>query len=220
VSDLRTRLIERLRTLADEHLPSVERALDRLEPRHADGPPEHSHWPHAPTHRLSELGTFIVTASTTNKDHLFRGPDRLALLENELLRLAKQYELVLEAWAVFSNHYHCVAHTTTKENPLPTFLAHLHTRTAAELNRLDGAAGRTVWFNYWDTRLTYQTSYLARLNYVHQNAVKHGLVARASLYPYCSAGWLERCATPAQVRTIYGFRTDRVRIEDDYSPVM
>jgi putative transposase len=219
VSDLRTRLIERLCRLPEEQLPEVQQLLDRLDRPAglAGGRPD---WPHAPTHRLSDLGTFVVTAATRNKEHLFRGADRLSLLEGELLRLARPYELAVEAWAVFSNHYHFVAHTTTADNPLARFLAHLHTATAAELNRRDGTPERAVWFNYWDTRLMFEKSYLARLNYVHQNAVKHGLVARANEYPWCSAAWFEGCATRSQVQTIYSFKIDRVHLDDDYAPIV
>lgn len=64
--------------------------------------------------------------------------------------------------------------------------------------------------------LTYEKSYLARLNYVHQNPVKHGLVPVANRYPWCSAGWFERTAQPAQVNTIYGFKFDTLKIFDDY----
>jgi putative transposase len=73
-----------------------------------------------------------------------------------------------------------------------------------------------VWHNFRETLLTYQKSYLARLNYVHHNAVKHGLVRVANQYPCCSAAWFERTATPAQVRTIYRFKTDRLQVFDDY----
>jgi putative transposase len=51
---------------------------------------------------------------------------------------------------------------------------------------------------------------------VHQNAVKHGLVAVANQYPWCSAAWFENAATPAQVKTIYAFKTDRLHVRDDY----
>ena len=68
-------------------------------------------------------------------------------------------------------------------------------------------------------RMTYEKSYLARLNYVHQNAVKHGLVRIANQYPWCSAGWFENAATRAQVKTIYGFKTDRLRVNDDFEPM-
>ena len=66
------------------------------------------------------------------------------------------------------------------------------------------------------TKLTHQHSYLTRLNYVHQNAVKHKLVPVANQYPWCSAAWFERVASPAQVKTIYGFKIDRVSVEDDF----
>ena len=221
MSDLRVRLIERLCQLPEDHLPHIQRALDALDREPCrNAAPARPDWPHAPAHRLSESGTFIVTAATQNKEHLFRGAERLSLLESTLLRLTRQAELVLEAWAVFSNHYHFVAHTTTPDNPLARFLSHLHIDTAAELNRLDDTPGRPVWFNYWDTRLTFERSYLARLNYVHQNAVRHGLVARATDYPWCSAAWFEGCATAAQVRTVYSFKTDRIHLDDDFEPVM
>ena len=75
-----------------------------------------------------------------------------------------------------------------------------------------------VWYNFWDTRLTFERSYLARLNYVHQNAVKHGLVPVANLYPWCSAAWFERTASPAQVKRIYRFKVEGVHVLDEFEP--
>jgi putative transposase len=95
-------------------------------------------------------------------------------------------------------------------------LTHLHADSARKLNRLDGQIGRTVWFNFWDTKLTNRRSYLARLNYVHQNPVKHGLVAMANQYRWCSAAWFERTVSPATVKTIYSFKTDKLKIYDDF----
>ena len=64
--------------------------------------------------------------------------------------------------------------------------------------------------------MTHEKSYFARLNYVHQNAVKHRLALNANAHPWCSAGWFERTATSAQVNTIYGFPTDRLKVLDEY----
>ena len=92
----------------------------------------------------------------------------------------------------------------------------LHEKTAVWINRLDRTPGRKVWHNFWETLLTYEKSYLARLKYVHQNPVKHGLVPLANRYPYCSAAWFEQTATPAQVKTIYGLPIDSVNVYDDF----
>jgi putative transposase len=215
---LRDRLLERIRRLPAEHLASVEQFLARLQSAAATPPPGRGDkaWPHAPVHRLSEHGTYLVTAGTLHKQHHFHCARRLEVLEEKLLELARHYGWQLEAWAVFSNHYHFVGHAPKDAGPLNDFLGHLHTVTATEINQLDRAAGRQVWHNFWETRLTYERSYLARLNYVHQNPVKHGLVRVANRYRWCSAAWLERTATPAQIQTIYSFKTDKLRVFDDF----
>jgi len=173
-------------------------------------------WPHAPVHRLSEAGTFMVTAGTLGKAHHFRGDDRLTILQDTLLQLADRYGWMLQAWAIFSNHYHFIANSPVEAASLPKFLGHLHAVTATAVNKLDGTPGRKVWFQYWDTKLTYEKSYFARLKYVHDNSVKHGLVTLPTDYQWCSASWFERTADPAFVKTVNSFKTDLLRIADDF----
>ncbi|MCU0786866.1 MAG: hypothetical protein MUC91_01540 [Verrucomicrobia bacterium] len=173
-------------------------------------------WPHAPIHKLTEHGVYMITAGTFKKLPLFARPDRLDLLERKLLEIASQHAWQIEAWAVFANHYHFVARGCPASAALRGMISRLHAESARELNRLDLKEGRRVWFNFWDTKLTYEKSYLARLNYVHQNAVKHGLVSAAHQYRWCSAAWFERVTTPARVQTIYSFKTDRLEVPDDF----
>jgi REP-associated tyrosine transposase len=173
-------------------------------------------WPHAPLHRLDTNGVFMITAATLYKEPLFRTPEKLTLLENSLLSLAKKYHWRLEAWAVFANHYHFIACSEDGALELDRMVKQLHEDTARELNRWNQVEGRSVWYNFWDTKLTCQRSYLARLNYVHQNPVKHGLVKVANQYRWCSAAWFERTAAPAMIKTIYSFKTDQLKIFDDF----
>src|SRR5262249_11539503 len=107
-------------------------------------------------------------------------------------------------------------HSQPASAPLNEFLGHVHSATATDVNGRDATPGRQVWYNFWETRLTYERSYLARLNYVHQNAVRHGLVRVAYQYRWCSAAWFERTARPAEVKTIYGFKIDQLRVLDDF----
>ena len=177
----------------------------------------HSKWPHAPEHRLAESGTYMVTASTYLKERVFSDNTRLEALHDGLLKYAKQYEWSLEAWAVFPNHYHFIAHSPAKgASNLNSFIKHFHANSGRWVNALDKLQDRKVWHNFWDTRLTYEKSYLARLNYVHQNAVKHGLVSHANQYRWCSAAWFERTASSAQINTIYRFKIDKLNIQDDF----
>jgi putative transposase len=173
-------------------------------------------WPHAPTHQLDSAGAYMVTAATYRKEPLFRSAKCLTLLCEQLLELAPKHGWKLEAWAVFPNHYHIVAMSEAKAETLSRLIGHLHTVTAKEINRQDETPGRKVWFQYWDSHLTYLRSYLARLNYVHCNAVRHGLVREPTQYLWCSAGWFEREAERPFYQTVMRMRSHRVNVRDDF----
>jgi putative transposase len=176
-------------------------------------------WPHAPPHYTGAKGVYFVTASTYGKCHHFRGSERLEVLQRGLLKVAADADWRLQAWSVFSNHYHFVAASPAKggsASSLSQMLARLHENTAKWVNRLDNAPGRKVWHNFRDTQLTFEKSWLARLHYVHANAVHHGLVRVASDYPWGSAAWFERTASPAFVKSVYSLKIDKVRVVDDF----
>ncbi len=172
-------------------------------------------WPHAPVHRLGAGGAFMVTCGTYLKLHHFRNQDRLDLLQDTLLRVAEEMDWRLQAWAVFSNHYHIVSMSPDDPSSLVTLIKRVHGATAVEVNRRDGTPGRKVWHQYFETALTYQGSYLARLKYVHENPVHHGLVRVATDYQWCSASWFERMAEKPFYKTVSSFKTDRLNVGDD-----
>jgi hypothetical protein len=150
LSDRRLRAVEQVLALPAGHFDALEQFLRRLatnQPDGGEGPVAgtvHRDWPHAPLHRLSEHGTYLVTAGTYRKDHHFGPPDRRDRLEAALLAAPKEAGWQLEAWAVFSNHYHFVGHAGAGSPPLSEWLAELHRGSAADVNQLDGAGGRQV----------------------------------------------------------------------------
>jgi putative transposase len=173
-------------------------------------------WHHAPLHRLAEQGIYMVTAGTMAKAHFFRNEDRLELLLTSLLGYAMEFGWQLQAWAVFSNHYHFIAASPENLDSLQRFLGKLHMKTAQTVNRLDGAGGRKVWYQFWDSHITFENSYWPRLRYVQENPVKHGLVPVAAQYRWCSAAWFERTADPAVRRKMESYRIDRLDINDSF----
>ena len=169
--------------------------------------------PGAPPRRKRGVLRHCGHASQTTA---FGLPAQRDLIEGLLLARTKEHGWQLEAWAVLANHYHFVGRDTPGAAGLRTFVGKFHSESARRLNRLDGVESRTVWYQFRDTRLTYQHAYLARLNYVHQNPVRHGLVRVANQYPWCSAAWFERTASPAQVKTVYRMKIDQVRVVDGF----
>ncbi len=175
-----------------------------------------SDWPHAPVHRLDAVGAYMVTAGMYRKAHLLNTPTKLDFVCDMLFRVAGELNWHLQAWAVLGNHYHFVAISPEQAATLRKLISKLHTLTARELNRADSTPGRRVWYQYWDTQLTYERSYFARLRYVHQNPVHHGVATAATQYRWCSAAWFERNAAPAFQKTVGSFKADRLRVKDDF----
>ena len=157
----------------------------------------------------------MVTGSTLHKAKLFNSAAKLNYLECELLGMLHKFGWRPQAWAAFPNHYHFVA--IAPENPnLATLIERLHGRTSHGLNSMDAVRGRKVWFQYFDTALTYEKSYLARLSYVHRNAVKHGIARVPEAYRWCSARWFLEHGTNAQIEAIMSLPIDQVNVIDDF----
>ena len=160
----------------------------------------------------------MVTGATYQKAHHLRTARHLDLVLNSLLAGADEFGWLGQAWAVMSNHYHFVAISPARPESLRDFVSKLHAQTARRINELDAAPGRRVWYQFWDSHITYERSYFARLKYVHENPVHHGLVAAAVNYRWCSAAWFEREADSAFRKTVASFKTDRISVFDSFEP--
>ncbi len=168
-------------------------------------------WPHAPVHWQFEPGIYMVTASTYRRLPHLKPPARKDFFLETLFATAEEFGWELHAWTVLHEHYHFIARSP-EDATLRRFIAKLHAVTARTFNWEDGTSGRKVRFQYWDTHLTYQRSYLVRLRYVHLNPVKHGLVKDPLQHPWCSAQWFEASAPAAFVRVVNTLKVDKVKV--------
>src|SRR5438034_11228991 len=94
-------------------------------------------WPHAPPHYFTPHGIYIITAATLHRKRLFDSGAKLDLFRDTTFELAKNYALILQAWAFFPNHCHLVI---SFENPTTAhcrFVRYLHRELASRLNRRD-----------------------------------------------------------------------------------
>ncbi len=167
-------------------------------------------------HSLSEQGVYMITAGTFQKQMLLDSPEKLTIARDLLFKYADQFGWKLQAWAIMRNHYHFVAFSPSRAESLKELVSRLHEYSAKKLNSIDADPGRKVWHNYWDSHITHKTSYFARLRYVHQNPVHHGVVENASNYKWCSQAWLEQNAERSFVNTLARFKTDHISVRDDF----
>jgi putative transposase len=108
-------------------------------------------WPHAPPHYFTPRGTCIITAAMLHRRSLFDLATKLNLLRGTTFELAKSYELILQAWAFFPNHYHLVVSFENTKTTHRDFMRHLHRELTMRLNRIDAIPGRRAMYDFWDT---------------------------------------------------------------------
>ena len=177
-------------------------------------------WHHAPEHRLYEPGTYMVTGGAYEKAPYLSSDNRKDEFLALLFELAEKFDWKLQAWAVLNNHYHFVGFSPLEDESgaqsLRTIVFELHRQSARRWNREDQSPTRKVWHNYWDSHITFQRSFYARLKYVHDNPVHHGLVDNAANYRWCSRAWVEKVGAPAFVKTLDSFQIDRLNVKDDF----
>jgi putative transposase len=177
--------------------------------------PSKCRWPHSPAHVHDAIGTFIVTSATYKKQHFVNSPSKLDFVQSTLFSVAEESAAALQAWAIFSNHYHFIA-SLGRPAALASMIRKFHSITARKVNEWDRTPSRRIWFQYWDSKLSFEKSYFARLHYVHRNPVHHGLVRAATQYPWCSAAWFEREAPRSFQQTIFSVPCDTVRVPDGF----
>lgn len=171
---------------------------------------------HNPPHYFVPNAMYIVTGAILHNQHLLHDDSRKFLVFEILLERASHWKWELEAWAILENHYHFIARAPEDPLTLETLIRQIHSKSAVELNKLDKTSERKVWHNYWDTCITFETSYYARLHYVHLNPVKHGLVENAEDYPFCSYRWFLDKANDDFQNVVMNQPINRVDVFDDF----
>ncbi|HBC88575.1 MAG TPA: hypothetical protein DCZ94_16635 [Lentisphaeria bacterium] len=173
-------------------------------------------WPHSPVHRLSERGAYMVTSGTYHRELLLNSHRKLTFFQDCLFDISKEFGWNLQAWAVMGNHFHFIASSPENPGNLRTFISKLHTLTSKKFNEMDNSQGRRVWYQYYDSHITYPQSYFARLKYVHNNPAHHGIVPVSEEYDWCSAAWFKRTSDKSFAGTVESFKTDNLNVYDDF----
>ena len=172
---------------------------------------------HNPPHLFVAGASYMITAATYQKLPYLLPDDRKAQLLDAIQYALSHGGWELVACAILHNHYHAVIRAPQSgADGLSPMVASVHKFTARRWNQADRTSGRSVWWNYWDTCLTNEASYYARVNYVHWNPVKHRLTERAELYAFSTYRvWLQQF--PAELRHIeHEYPFDRVKVYDEF----
>jgi putative transposase len=146
------------------------------------------------------MGLFITASTVQRAPHLL-APERRTWFTELLRSRAADCGIRVVAWVVLKEHYH-VGALPEEEAPVEVnrWLTAVHSESSLHWNQEEGCPGRQVWYQFWDRTLWTEGDFWSRVNYIHQNPVKHGYVAVAAEYEWCSLrGFEERSEPRAEV---------------------
>ena len=189
---------------------------------------------HNPPHLFKDDVKYFITASTYKKlPHLNANAAKEKLLQSLYLAFDK-YNWEIEDWVILNNHYHLMTNATDTPSVLPAVMREAHRFTALWIKkhisdnshqtyRQEEIQGETyrekpskIFYNYWDTCITYERSYLTRLTYLWLNPVKHGIVEKAEDWKYGSYYYRYRKDIETVTRLIKEYPSNRVNVKDDF----
>jgi putative transposase len=155
----------------------------------------------------------MVTGSVLYGKPFLDSNDKLANFCETLFERARILAWSLEAWFVLPTHYHFIARSPEDALSLKALVQGVHSINAKFVNRMDGTPGRKVWYNYWDSCIQNEASYLARMRYVMMNPVKHGLVQNPEDYQFSSYRYFVENSEPEFQQSVLATRDD-VQVEE------
>ncbi|SEH04911.1 REP-associated tyrosine transposase [Candidatus Venteria ishoeyi] len=146
----------------------------------------HRPW-HSPPH-LALQGEQVYILSVACYEHapiIGKNHQRLQECVDCLLPIYREYCKEIHAWVVLPNHYHALL-TTENLDILRKSLGQFHGSSSYRWNGEDNRRGRKVWHNCSDRVMRSERHFYTSLNYIHHNAVKHGLVEHWQDWAYSS----------------------------------
>ncbi len=154
-----------------------------------------------PPHIYQDETIYFITARTKNRENFFNTQRKCSLFSEVFERSLKKFDFGMIGWVLNPNHYHILIEVSDG-SMLGRFVQNLHSNLARIINKLERSEGRQIWYQYWDRCIRSERDLYTRLNYIHHNPIKHGLVLNIDEYEWSSykiymenkrEEWLREC---------------------------
>jgi len=182
----------------------------------------------------------MLTAATYRKQKYLKNEQIKTHLMDLIFNKFRKFNWEIDAWVILDNHYHLLLQASKNAQSLPNIIREIHKFSALFIRKFmecnDGVVakgqnhrfcppknniysknnGNKIWWNYWDTCITYERSYFARLNYIHFNPVKHGYVDSPDKWKFSS--YCEFCNELGKdaEKIVKNYPFNRIRIKDEF----
>jgi putative transposase len=133
---------------------------------------------HNPPHLFRSNAKYFITGAIYEKKYFLTEESAKLRMIESINKGFSDNNWKLEDWVILHNHYHLIVEAPDRAETLSGIMQNIHKFTAMWIKKNIASAKNEdkIWWNYWDTCLTYEKSYFARLNYLWNNPLKHCLV--------------------------------------------
>lgn len=196
-------------------------------------PENYKIYQHNPPHLFRSNAKYFITGSTYEKVKYLKSNDAKERLLGSIYKGFNDNHWEIEDWVILDNHYHLMVNAPGNAESLGDIIRDIHRFTALWVkknmersmectNRVGAcidtvnALQKKIFHNYWDTCITYEKSYYARLHYIWYNPVKHGYVDDPIKWKFGSYYYRFAEEKDELKKIIDQYPCDRVKVKDDF----
>jgi putative transposase len=136
---------------------------------------------------INPTGCFFITTSTQGREKRFDSVKDYEMLEYNIEFYRKRENADIFAYVLMPSHLHLII-SIPEAKSISSFMRDLKRRTAREYFGLYNLPNGKLWEDRFDdVGLFSEKEFFIKLNYIHQNPAKAGLVEKPEDWQYSSA---------------------------------
>ena len=171
---------------------------------------------HNPPHLFVPGAKYFITASAYRRLPAFQNDDVKEKMLEILIITCRLNNWRLEDWVFLNEHYHIMLQADEKgQNTVDKIINNFHKFSALYIKKQhqEYKKVKRIFYNYWDSCITYEGSYFARLHYIFINPVKHKYVKSAEDYRFGSYYHRVKFEEFKAIRFLSKYRSDKLDFE-------
>jgi putative transposase len=138
-------------------------------------------------HSLQKSGIFFVTTSIIQHQELFKTPEDFAIIERNMEFYRIRDNAKIYAYVIMPHHLHLIIDIPAGKS-ISDYMRDFKRKSSREFFKsINQETGRLWQEKFDDLDLIIYPVFLTKINYIHMNPVRAGLVKEPDDWPYSSA---------------------------------
>ena len=138
-----------------------------------------------PKHILAKGYAYFITTNVKNNIPIFKDDSCCQLLINDLDYYRKELEFILYGYVIMPTHLHLIIHPSEKTS-IALVMKKIKGHSSYPINKYLNQKGSLWQEDYFEHIIRNKLDFKEKVDYIHKNPVKAGLVENMKEYKYSS----------------------------------